>query len=337
MKRAWLVAVVFALSRSAQGQSTDRDRAQELFSEANDLHDKGDLKGALVKYELANQLGHTVVTAYELAKAYAEQGRLLDAKRAVDEVDKITIKVNESDKTKHAREEAAKLSAQLEVRIPKLIVTLDNVAPGTTPGLTVDDQPALPAQPRKLDPGRHAVAAIVPNGPPVTATVDLSEGETRALALTLPQVIPTPPPPHDLIQPQKQPDPTPAPPVMPPRDSSTWSTGKSLGVVAVVGGGVSALVSLVTGTITLGKANTVKDHCNPQKQCDSEGLAAARSGSTLALITNITLFGGIGLMVGGAILAIVSGDKKTEHRAATWWTVSPERGGGASASLGIRF
>lgn len=341
MRRAVVVAFVLALASSAHAQQSDLDRAKDLFKEANELHDKGDLKGALVKYELANKLGHTVVTSYELAKAYAEQAMLLEARDAVAEVEKIPIKPNESDKTKSSRAEAAKLATQLDARIPKLVVTLENVPVGSTPGLTVDDQPALPAQPRKLNPGRHAIVASVPDGPPVSATVDLAEGETRALTLSLPQLAPAhPPPPPPPPQPVKQPEPVAqkpvAPPPPPPPPASTWTAVQSVGVVAIVAGSASLITSIITGVMTLGKASTVHDHCNVAKQCDNEGLSAASSGGTLATVTNITLIGGGVLLVGGIVLAAVGGKPAPKREAAIWWTVSPALGG-VGAMAGGRF
>jgi hypothetical protein len=350
MKRAALVALlVLGLSTPALAQQADLDRAREAFKEANDLHDKGDLKGALTKYELANQLGHTVVTAFELGKAYVEQSMLLEAEKVLADVDKIPIKVNESEKTKQSREAAAKLLVQLDQRIPKLVITLENAPAGSTVELKVDDQPATPLQPRKLNPGRHTIVATATGGPPVTATVELVDHETRALTLTLPEVTPVTPvhdnpvhdnpvhdnPVHD-NPPQKEPDRPIVTPPPPPTTTGSWSTARSLGVVVASVGAASLITSLITGMLTLSKATTIQNHCNAFKQCDNEGLSAAQSGGTLATITNITLIGGGVLLVGGIVLAVVSGNTKTEKPRASWWVISPDVHG-VNASLGGSF
>lgn len=60
MRHLAIIGLVLSLSTVSFAQ--DLERAKDAFKEANDLHDKGDLKGALAKYKLANELGHTVTT-----------------------------------------------------------------------------------------------------------------------------------------------------------------------------------------------------------------------------------------------------------------------------------
>ena len=92
---------------------------------------------------------------------------------------------------------------------------------------------------------------------------------------------------------------------------STGSNRKTLGWV--IGGiGVASLaVGAVTGFMAMGKADTVKQHCDGSLACDPEGLDAASSGKTLALVSTITLAVGVVGVGVGAFLLLTGQSPKT--------------------------
>lgn len=73
--------------------------------------------------------------------------------------------------------------------------------------------------------------------------------------------------------------------------------------VSVMGaGGALALSSVVTGVMAQNKANELEDNC-PAGQCDERYRSTADSGHTLAVVTDVLLFGGLATVaVGGALL-----------------------------------
>jgi hypothetical protein len=111
----------------------------------------------------------------------------------------------------------------------------------------------------------------------------------------------------------------PPPPVAPERDQHGSKEGGGSALSSVLlGTGVAALgVGLVTGALALSKKSTVKEHCDANKQCDSDGLAAADSGKTFSTISTVA-FVGAGVSLGA------------------WLFVGPSSGGGAPQSSATR-
>jgi hypothetical protein len=99
-------------------------------------------------------------------------------------------------------------------------------------------------------------------------------------------------------------------------DSSTTSSekiesGTDLRPIGLIVGGVGAaslVVGAVTGVLALDRASTVKERCGPELLCDREGLEAAESGSTLSLVSTITVAAGAAAVAGGALLFFLSPD-----------------------------
>jgi hypothetical protein len=67
-------------------------------------------------------------------------------------------------------------------------------------------------------------------------------------------------------------------------------------------GAASLLVGGVSGVLAVGKASTVKEHCDGDYLCDQEGVDAASSGRLLAPLSTVTLIAGAGLVGVGAYL-----------------------------------
>lgn len=350
MKRAALLAIVplFCASVAMAQTPADLETARLLFTQANELHDKGDLSGALAKYKAAHVLAHTPVTGLELGKTYVELGLLVEGRDALAGVGALPVKPAESEKTVHARADAAKLAAELRGRIPTLTVILDGLAPGATAVVTIDGSPvdaATLGQPRVMNPGPHSVSASVAGGKPRVETLTLKEGELRTLAVHVeappapppPPPVDTPPPPPvehppapPIEPPPPKPLPAPPPPLPPPAGSDT-----GLVVALTLGGfGVASLVTMtITGAMASSRASTVAAHCNAAKQCDNEGLDAAASGRTLATVTNVALAAGSVLLTTGLIVGLAT-RKGTNAPPVAALVVYPNVGG---ASVGLTF
>lgn len=88
-----------------------------------------------------------------------------------------------------------------------------------------------------------------------------------------------------------------------PREASGANATRTLGWTLAGVGLASLVVGGVTGVMTLGRASTVKEHCDSELACDPEGRSAASSGETLSLVSTITVIAGVlGLGAGGLLL-----------------------------------
>lgn len=318
--------------------AADLESARDLFKQANDLRDAGDLKGALVKYKAAHALGNTPATGLELGRAYMDSGLLVEARETLLAIDNIAKKPNESERTKGARAEASKLVGALHDRIPSLTVIVDGAPASVTPTVTLDGV-AIPAAAigieRKINPGDHVIVVSVA-GRDATTNVSLAERDSRTVHVVAPSppveapvvtpMTPVAPPEPPVVMPIVPPAPT-SPPIEwhPPRQTPSqtsipagaWVVG-SLGLVAWS-------VTAITGGMAISKKGDVASHCNQYKQCDSVGLAAVSSGSTFATVATITsIVGAVGI-VGAVVIGLV-GSRKSGSNAALLF--SPQRGGG---------
>jgi len=81
-------------------------------------------------------------------------------------------------------------------------------------------------------------------------------------------------------------------------------------LIVMSAGGALVLGSVVTGIMTSGKESDLESRCGPSKVCDSNDQTAKdlqSSGNTLALVTDILLFGGIAVAGTGVALLLLSG------------------------------
>jgi hypothetical protein len=330
--------VVFLLGvRAARAQTAaDLESARDLFKQANDLRDAGDLKGALVKYKAAHALGNTPATGLELGRAYVDSGLLVEGRETLLAIDNIPKKPNESERTKTARAEASKLVATLHDRIPSLTVVVDGAA-NVTPTVTIDGV-AIPAAAigveRKINPGDHVIVVSV-SGREATTNVSLAERDSRTVHVEAPAPpleVPVVTPVTPVTTPEAPPIVTPAPITSSPtiewhprQPSSETSVPASAWVVGSLGL-ASWSVMAITGGLAISKKGDVTSHCNQYKQCDPVGLAAASSGNTLATVATVTsIIGAVG--IAGAIVIGVVGSHKHGSNAAL--LLSPSQGGGS--------
>jgi hypothetical protein len=107
---------------SGAAKSGNAPEAQKAYTEGLVLLDKGDVRGALTKFELAHELYPTPVTTLEHAKTLMTLGRFIEAKELLVQVPGMPVSKTESDKSKRAREEAKKLAPEVEARLGELTV-----------------------------------------------------------------------------------------------------------------------------------------------------------------------------------------------------------------------
>ncbi len=284
MKRLLAVALMLTLARSVAAEPTeaDKDAARILFTEAKELRDAGKVTAALERFKRAHDLAATPITTVELARTHSMLGHLVEARRLYRSVEALEKKPGESAKSIAARDEAKQLAADLDAKIPTLIVEVsgDDYAPSE---VTVDGVTVAVDVPIAVDPGKHLVAARSHKQEVVVA-----EGEhDRRVTIAAFKPIPGPTPP--IVRPI-------AP--MRPAEASTWP-----GTLRWVGGvtaGVGVVVGATAGVLALSTASGVKDSCGggvcPPSSHDD--LDATRRWATVSTI-------GFGVAAVGATLLVI--------------------------------
>jgi hypothetical protein len=300
----------------AEPSAADMETARDLFKQAKKLRDAGDLSGALEKFRAAHALAGTPITGVELGKTYAALGQLVEARETFLEVGRMPPGAKESPNAKAARAEAAKLEAEIAPRIPSITVKLAGVPAGATATVTIDGA-IIPAAaiglPRKVNPGKHLVAAKVGDGKESGVEITVAEKETKEASLTV--EAPAPPTTTTTTGGVATSPTTTTTTSVTPSVTPASSSGKSLSPWFWVGlaiTGVGVTVGSITGAVAVSKASSVKSECNdthcpPSAQSDIDGAKATGTISTISFIV-----AGAGATV--AIIAFVSGgggDDKT--------------------------
>jgi hypothetical protein len=218
--------------------------ARAALKEGLALREKGDLHGALARLATAYDLVPTPVTGFELGKTHMLLGHVLQAHELFEKVVRMPPSMEESTRSQTSRDEAARLSQELEPRIPSLRLSLSLPNGGTAVVRIDDDAVAVPAGgvERAVEPGPHDIVARAGDGPEEKVHVDLAEGETKDVALA-----------PKWVQPK----------VAAPKGEQVILV-RQTNPLAFVGFGTAAValvVTLVSGYVYLGARDEVKSRC----------------------------------------------------------------------------
>lgn len=306
LRGALLGATLLAAAPAhAEPSLSDRETARGLMDEGDAKRAAGDVQAALTSYEAADALMHVPTTGYEVARAQAQLGLLLEARETLARLRRLPLRAGEPAPFKAARHAAELLDADVGARLPSITIVVVNAAPGAAVELSVDGE-AVPSAaaslPRKVNPGRHAIAAKAGVTEKSEAVV-VVERETRSITFDL-----TPPPRAA----------TPAPVVVAAPPSAPPPSTSRLPTVLVVGGFGAGAIGLglgsVTGILSLSKVSAIKKDCSAEvcpasRQSDLDSARSLGAMSTVAFIV-----GGAGLAAG--IVGLLLAPSKDSPRAA---------------------
>lgn len=312
-------AVLFLLSgagllaaprASAQRNAQDVAQARVLYSDGIDLKEKGDLKGALEKFKAAHQLGNTPLTGIELCRTHQTLHQPVEAREACLSVGRIGPIPEESQRSKDARVDAAKIAEAEKPKIGFIKVKLVGAPAGMPASVTIDGVQIPPAAldvPRPVDPGPHVILASVGGGGQTKASLETKEGESREVE------VPVHPPPEG----EKTPPPvagggTGAPPER--KKGGSFST-----VMLGLGAGAAA-IGLVGGGVALSKKGDLEDKCTDKKcgTADWDTLDTARTWGTVSTVSFV--FAGVFLGIGLISSAVSSSHGAAPRRPAVGFT-----------------
>lgn len=185
---AWLLGgALFLFALPAAADTVEEGR--QHFQRGVELHQDGDLKGALVEFRRANEVSPSFKILYNIGQTESELGNYLEAIRDLEQY----LSSGGAQVPEERRIEISEELAKLRTRVGKIMVqsnaenavlTIDGVSHGKLP---------IPA-PIPLNAGRHTV--VLQDGVRSRMTnVDIHGGETQVIQLAFPSLSSTLPPP----------------------------------------------------------------------------------------------------------------------------------------------
>lgn len=299
----------------AEPTAADLESARGLFKKGKELRAAGDLAAALEKFKAAHALAGTPITGVELGRTHMLRREWVEARDAFLAVGRIPTKANESANAKAARAEAAGLAAELEPKIPSLLVSIKGV-PVADVTLTIDGV-AIPTaaidEPRRLNPGKHVVvASVTGSDAEERVEIELAEKERKTIVLELAPKPVAPPPTSAPATATATAAPAPAAPA-PSVDHGTSSLRPTLGWIGVGVAGVGIVVGTVTGLDALSRANTAKKRC-VDDACPPDVHGEVDSGRTMGNVSTAAFaIAGVGVVAAVVAFVLVPDDapKKT--------------------------
>jgi hypothetical protein len=177
----------------------------------------------------------------------------------------------------------------------------------------------------------------VPGAPESETKISIQLGEAKRVPLDVakPTAAPAATTPAATPAPAK-PLPSAAAPAEP---EPAHGSGRKTAAYVAGGFGIAGIVvGSVSGILVLGKKSTVSENC-ADKACNDRGLAAARSGKNLALVSDIGFGVGIAGLALGTIMLVTGSDSTTADtaRARRWQPVLVAGNGAVGTGLFRRW
>jgi PEGA domain-containing protein len=344
--RAWvvLVALVLAIAPARSSRAQDsKAMAQALFEEARRLMKDGKFSEACPKLAESQRLDPGLGTKLNLALCHEGEGKIATAWSEFKEAQGQARKESDQKREQFATDHIAKLEPQLsrvavQVASGSEVAGLEVTIDGTLLGRSAWGM-ALP-----IDPGVHTLAASAPNYERWETQFTVEPGATSS-TVEVPALTPGPPPAPAPPSPvpgglNAQPQPLP-PPAMPPAGDQPQNDGSVQRIAGFVVGGVgiaAAIVGIAFGAAAISKEDEADELCGGDgtSECPTdEGVNASEAAQTDALLSNIFLFGGIGLVGVGLVVVLTAPSGGDDGTTAT---LRPLVGpGAAGADLRVRF
>ncbi|MCB9583856.1 MAG: PEGA domain-containing protein [Polyangiaceae bacterium] len=298
---AGLASVPLCPDQAVAQSKDDLAKARRLFRQGLSLEAAGDFAGALAKFDEVAKVKLTPQVRFHMGRCKEELGRLNEALG--------DYRLAEYEAREAGAKELPEISAakeKLEARVPKLVITLGEGAEGATVELDgVELGSAKVGKETVVDPGSHTVVVRLPNGGKWEETVDVTEGESKALELVPPEDLQVETPPADI--PDVPPDDEPTPEPKPEESSSAvpWIIG-GVGAVSLVASGVFFLMK--------NGAESDLDGACRGSVCPKSVEDKQSSGESYAMWTNVTL--GIGVVgIGVAAVMLLTGGSSSPEPA----------------------
>lgn len=303
------IASTLATPGAARADSTAAETAaaRTLGQDGVMLADQGKCAQAIEKLDRAEKLRHAPTTAVRLGECEINVGKVIAGTERLQRLIREGLPNNAPKSFVAAMDRAQKVLDAGLPKIASLRVTL-KVPKDAKPSVTVDDEPmkeALIGTDSPVDPGPHVVSAKATGYLTATEKIDLKDGETRGITLTLqadPNYKPEPPP-----KPVTTTGPTTTnPPVN--ADTNNAQSSSMLPWIAFGVGAVGLGVGAVTGIIVAGKKSDLDAGCQADGRCPPSQQSTLDSANTMATVSTIGfIVGGLGVATGIVLLVTKPG------------------------------
>lgn len=276
-----------------------RKAAQALADNAFDLMQKGLPAEAAELFRKADERFHSPVFVLFEAEAWEKQGNLLKARALLAGIAKEKLAEYAPDAFRKAQDKARTKLAELDKRIPTLLVELPG-ASATDVTVTIGDETLSGSaleKPVRLEPGSYVVRATGTAGQADETSVTLAEGDRKTIALNVaPEVVDAPEP------------------TTPDEGGGIPSW---LGPAIAYGvGGAGLIMGVVAGGIFVGKADDLKAKCEAYPTPAADPNLCPRDtdeeGDEVKLLGNVATAGfviaGVGAVAGTLLLLFMPDD-----------------------------
>jgi serine/threonine-protein kinase len=296
-------------AQAASPSDADKAAAGDYMRDGKDLRAKNDHAGALKKFRAAYGLVPSPVTGVAVAQEEIALGLLVEARETLAAVERMPVSATETEFGKQAREDAAKLLADLLPRIPIVEIAVKGAPAGQAVTIAIDgkDVPLDAAETGwRVNPGTHAIVTKTPGRADKSTSVTVKERERRKVEVafaatsatsaggTAPELAR-----KDAV----------------PSLAADASSGDGTRIIGLVVGGTGLVAMGIGGIVGLSAksswSNAKTDHCGTGI-CDEEGKRLTDDAHSLGNKATIVVGIGAALAVGGVVLWLTapSGEKK---------------------------
>lgn len=292
---AALVVSSFFLAGSATAQSPAASAAETLFREGKTLAAAQRYDEAIAKFRASQELEASVGVLLSLGDAYRARGKVASAWSAY-----VSAKSLAESKSDPRVTDAELRAASVRARLPRLIIRVASTADVSVTDNGLPLPPASFGSALPVDPGSHEIVASAKGRRSFRVTEDLTEGQSRAVAIPALEIDPIAP------------------------DDASGNTQRTVGTGLVIGGAASAVIGLVLGSVAISKWNTVTSTC-PNRLCDTAADRSAvhddaTAADTFAVASTITVAVGVVALAAGLVLRMTAPSKAPASTSALAWS-----------------
>ncbi|MGZ3418384.1 MAG: hypothetical protein ACXWUG_09195 [Polyangiales bacterium] len=310
---AALLAISLAAAPFAAfaGPAEDKATARDLAKEGIAAEQEGDCKTAIDRLERAESMYHAPPHLQHLARCYQKTGRLVDATETWRKLTLEVLPPNSPPAFKEAITEAQTELPKLEPRLARLTIKTDKAYPEFAVEVDGKSWPsAAVGVARVIDPGKHTLSARATGFAKTEQEVQLEEGKSDEITVTLTPEAPKPIPSASTSASAKPSTSASASSSAPPSTAGPW---KTIGLVAGGTGVVMVIGGVVTGLLGKSKVDQLDKDCNGHRaNCAVPDLEGRKSTiRTYQTTTNVLLIGGGVLAAAGIGLFLLAPSPKS--------------------------
>jgi hypothetical protein len=314
---ALLVALCWMPSHAhAQGGLEERrDDAKKLANSAFDLLNDGLYQDAIELFLKADKRFHSPVFILFAAEAEEKRGRLVEARRYLQQILDETFPDFAPDSFRKAQVKAQGRASQLDEKIPRATFSVEG-AQGGDPEVTVDGKLiASLTTPVQLNPGKHEANARTADGRTASKSFQLAEGDDTRVELILTGSVGVG---------ADEPDPLPD-----VQGEHVESGGRSYvwPAVAFGVGAVGIVMGAAAGGVFLGKQSDLKTACEEDGDGDPQTCPDGDEIDSVSTLGNVATAGwviaGIGVAAGVVLLFVPLGEESDDDDPAAALRIGP--------------